>query len=84
MVCPPVWSIIHSLKIVDYLSIKVDKPISHQSKWNMMIFISVRASGAIIKKHILVVCIKFCQIDIIKMYELPPFNQFKINRLSRN
>ena len=36
MVCPPVRSIIRSLKLVDYLSVKMDKPcsISHSLSYS--------------------------------------------------
>ena len=36
MVCPPVQEIIHSLKLVDYLLIQVDKPLYNYYKYIVM------------------------------------------------
>ena len=39
MVCPPVRSITHSLKLVDYLSVQADKPCSiSRIEYNLSLF----------------------------------------------
>ena len=49
MVCPPVWSIIHSLKLVDYLSVQADKHALSSTELWANLFSEVTVKSLVLK-----------------------------------